>query len=166
MSTIVSSTLFLSGTTMVDWGTQVQRSLLFGSIMGPDIRETTLSLVSGLSDYQLPVAHAVHESEVMNMELLPKELLQQLPPMDTTADEEDPMVWVKFFCPDFSWAWYAIEFDGEDLFFGFVDGEFPELGYFRLSELLQTRGKLGCSIERDLHFTPCHLSVLRTQLGR
>ena len=122
----------------------------------------------GLDDYQLPTAHTVHdtESEVINMKLLTKELLQTLPPLYATEQEKDPMVWVKFFFPDFSWTWYATEFDGKDTFFGFVDGDFPELGYFSLSELLQNRGKLGYSIERDLHFKPCRLSILRAQLGR
>lgn len=71
------------------------------------------------------------------------------------------MVRVKFFYPDFSWTWYAIEFDGDDLFFGLVDGFEKELGYFRLSELLQNRGKFGMEIERDYYFTPCRLSTLK-----
>jgi hypothetical protein len=100
------------------------------------------------------------------MKLLTKELLQKLPPLYTTQDEEDPMVWAKFFFPDFSWTWYATEFDGKDTFFGFVDGDEPELGYFSLSELLNNRGVLGLSIERDLYFEPCRLSLLRAKLGR
>ena len=63
--------------------------------------------------------------------------------------------------PDFSWTWYAIEFDGDDIFFGFVDGFAKELGSFRLSELLENRGTFGLEIERDLHFTPKRLSELR-----
>jgi hypothetical protein len=60
----------------------------------------------------------------------------------------------------------AIEFDGEDLFFGFVNGDEPELGYFRLSELKANRGKMGFPIERDRNFTPCPLSVLRVARDR
>ena len=120
-------------------------------------------LLSGLGDYQLPAAH---ESEVMNMKLLTKELLQKLPPLYATENEQDPMVWAKFFFPDWSWTWYAIEFDGKDTFFGFVDGDFPELGYFSLSELVSNRGTLGLSIERDRSFAPCRLAVLRARLGR
>jgi len=100
------------------------------------------------------------------MKLLTKDLRKQLPSLYATENEKDPMVWAKFFFPDWSWTWYAIEFDGTDTFFGFVDGDFPELGYFRLSELLNNRGKLGLSIERDCYFKPCRLSALRTQLGR
>lgn len=100
------------------------------------------------------------------MMLLTKALRKQLPPLYTTQNEADPRVICKFFYPDFSWTWYAIEFDGEDLFFGFVDGDFPELGYFRLSELTSNRGKLGMPIERDRFFTPCRLSELQARLQR
>ena len=95
------------------------------------------------------------------MKLLTKALRKQLPPLYSTEGQKDPMVICKFFYPDFSWSWYAVEFDGEDLFFGFVDGDFPELGYFRLSELEANRGELGLPIERDLYFEPCRLSVIR-----
>ncbi len=94
-------------------------------------------------------------------ELLPTNVLSSLPPLGSTDEQPDPIVQVKFFFPDFSWTWYAIEFDGDDLFYGFVDGFEKELGYFRLSELMENRGKLGLEIERDFWFTPCPLSALR-----
>ena len=100
------------------------------------------------------------------MKLLTQELLQKLPPLYATEHVDDPMVICKFFYPDFSWSWYAIEFDGKDICFGFVDGDFPELGYFSLVELQNTRGKWGLPIERDLYCKPCRLSVLRAKLGR
>ena len=100
------------------------------------------------------------------MQLLTKEVRAKLPPLYSTEDEADPMVWAKFFYPDFSWTWYAIEFDGKDTFFGFVDGDEAELGYFSLSELLQNRGKMGLPVERDTHFTPCRLAALRSSIGR
>ena len=65
-----------------------------------------------------------------------------------------------FFYLDFSWTWYAIEFDGEDLFYGLVDGFENELAYFPPSKLMGNRGKLSCPIERDRFFTPCLLSEL------
>jgi hypothetical protein len=95
------------------------------------------------------------------MQLLTKALRQQLPRLGATENQADPLLICKFFYPDFSWSWYAIEFDGHDLFFGFVNGDYPELGYFQLSELKANRGKLGCPIERDRYFTPCPLSILR-----
>ena len=98
------------------------------------------------------------------MKLLTKKLRKRLPPLYTTEKEEDPMVICKFFFPDFHWTWYVIEFDGEDIFFGYVDGDFPELGYFSLSELKSVRGKLNLPIERDLYFKPCRLSALQKTL--
>lgn len=98
------------------------------------------------------------------MHLLTEELRSRLPKLDATERDPDPTVQAKFFYPDFSWTWYAIEFDGEDTFFGLVDGFERELGYFSLSELQHTCGKLGCPIERDLHVQPCRLSELRRQL--
>ena len=87
-------------------------------------------------------------------QLLPPEVSAALPPLGATEGMSELVAEVKFFYPDFGWTWYGIEFDGEDMFFGLVDGDVPELGYFRLSELLENRGKLGCAIERDLYFEP------------
>ncbi|MCC6170371.1 MAG: DUF2958 domain-containing protein [Caldilineaceae bacterium] len=100
------------------------------------------------------------------MKLLTNAILQRLPRLSDIAEDPDPMVQCKFFYPDFHWTWYAIAFDGKDIFFGFVDGDVPELGDFSLRELLSTRGKWGLPIERDLYFTPCRLSELRAKLGR
>ena len=93
-------------------------------------------------------------------DVLPQWLRKELPAFGETGEEDDPLVRAKFFYPDFSWTWYAIEFDGGDVFYGLVDGFEKELGNFRLSELLENRGKLGLEIERDLYFTPCRLSSL------
>jgi len=78
----------------------------------------------------------------------------------STANEEDPLVVCTFFSPAFSWTWYAIAFDGKDVFYGLVDGYERELGSFSLTELMQNHGKLGCAIERDRWFEPCRLSEL------
>ncbi len=58
----------------------------------------------------------------------------------------------------------ALEFDGEDIFHGLVDGDFVELGTFRLSELQRTRGMIGLHIERDCFFKPCRLSVVKDRI--
>ena len=100
------------------------------------------------------------------MQLLPQEVRDQLPALYATEEQPDPLVICKFFYPDFSWRWYAIEFAGSDIFFGWVDGDYPELGYFSLAELSQTRGKLGCRIERDCSFRPCRLSEVKKLRGR
>ncbi len=93
-------------------------------------------------------------------QLLPDEIRSRLPRPGAIKGEPDPMVWVKFFYPDFEWTWYATEFDGEDTFYGVVDGVEREFGCFTLSELLETRGTMGCEIERDLSFTPKRVSEL------
>jgi len=89
---------------------------------------------------------------------LTDELREKLPPLYSQEQEEDPLVICTFFTPDSNWTWYAFEFDGEDLFFGWVVGFEKELGYFLLSELVEARGPLGLPIERDLHFSPTQLS--------
>lgn len=89
-------------------------------------------------------------------QLLPPEVLAALPSLEASqADSLDQLfAQVKFFYPDFSWTWYGIAFDGDDLFYGLVDGFEKELGYFRLSELMGNHGKLGLEIERDFYFEP------------
>src|SRR5689334_23004307 len=61
------------------------------------------------------ITHSQRREEVMMMELLPEALRKQLPPLYSTEQKKDPMVWCKFFFPDFGWRWYALEFDGTDL---------------------------------------------------
>ncbi len=94
------------------------------------------------------------------MMLLTKKLRAKLPPLNATMMDDDPLVVCKFFYPDFGWTWYAIEFDGRDVFYGLVDGFEKELGSFSLTELRQNHGSLGCPIERDRYFAPCRLSTL------
>jgi len=99
------------------------------------------------------------------MELLPKEVREKLPPLYSQENEPDPLVIVKYFHPLSSWTWYATEGspEGEDfLFFGWVNGDFPELGYFSLNEM-QAVKVMGLGIERDLHFTPKKLSEVKKE---
>jgi hypothetical protein len=94
-------------------------------------------------------------------ELLTPELRAQLPALYAQEGNPNAIAYVKFFTPDSNWTWYASEFDGEDTFFGLVQGFEEELGYFSLSELQSTRTPLGLAIERDLHFKPTPISQLR-----
>lgn len=91
------------------------------------------------------------------MKLLTKAILKKLPALysDQNTACDDKICIVKFFDPCGSWTWYATEFDPETgIFFGWVDGQFPEWGNFALSEMAAYRGRFGLGIERDMYFTP------------
>jgi len=90
------------------------------------------------------------------MKLLTKDLRGKLPKLYATENTpvEEKTAVVKFFTPDSSWTWYAVEFDGDDQFFGWVHGHEKEWGYFSLKELESVLGPLGLPIERDLYFKP------------
>jgi hypothetical protein len=95
------------------------------------------------------------------MQLLTASVRAQLPALYSQEKSSDAIIYVKFFTPDSNWTWYATEFDGDDTFFGLVQAQEEELGYFSLSELESVRGPRGLPIERDLHFKPTLLSQLR-----
>src|ERR1035438_10302025 len=89
------------------------------------------------------------------MKLMTKELEIKFPAIYTNEekDPKDVLIIAKFFCPWGNWTWYATEYDPETgRFFGFVRGDFDELGYFSLQELESVRGPFGLGIERDLFF--------------
>jgi hypothetical protein len=91
------------------------------------------------------------------VKLLTQEILAKLPPLYSQEKKGlDAEVVVKFFTPDANAVWYATEFDGEDLFFGYADLGLGcgELGYFSLSELQSVKGAFGLHVERDLYWTP------------
>jgi Protein of unknown function (DUF2958) len=108
------------------------------------------------------------------MKLLTEELRKKLPPLYSQEHESDPLVICKFFHPLSPWTCYAYEgspvdangyYDTDEekvgfLFFGWVYGDFPEPGYFSLSEL-ESVNVMGLGIERDLHFTPMRLSEVK-----
>jgi len=103
------------------------------------------------------------------MKLMTKTVRKSLPPLYATEDNATAKAVVKYFDPTGACTWYAAEFDGEDIFFGFVDmgsGYDAELGYFSLSELESIKGAWGLGIERDLHFTPTLLSDIVERYGR
>jgi hypothetical protein len=96
------------------------------------------------------------------MELLTQEIREKLPKLYSTEHipEEDKILVVKFFTPDSGWTWYAVEFDGQDTFFGYVQGMENEWGYFSLKELEDAVGPLGLGIERDVFFEPTKFGKL------
>lgn len=96
------------------------------------------------------------------MELIPKEVKEQIPSLYTTENQNNPTVFVKLFLD--SWTWYITELsiDG-DIAFGYVISPFcsGELGYFSLEEIKNIKGILGIGVERDLSFKPTRLSVIK-----
>jgi len=100
------------------------------------------------------------------MMLLTQENKKNLPALYSQDGKgTEAVAHVKFFDPCGSWTWYATEFDGQDLFFGLVDGHEKELGYFSLSELSSIRGRFGLGIERDRNWKPRKLSEIAPELS-
>ena len=99
------------------------------------------------------------------MKLLTKKIRKKLPRLysqDSLGGKA--VVHLKIFTPDANWTWYITEHDGEDTFFGLVDGHEKELGYFSLSELKKVRGGLGLPVERDLYWRPKMLEEIAPEL--
>jgi hypothetical protein len=96
------------------------------------------------------------------MQLLTKEIRKRLPPLGSNEETppEEMIAQVKFFTPDSGWTWYGVEFDGTDVFWGWVQGVEEEFGTFSLSELQSVRGTLGLPVERDKFFEPTPLKEL------
>ena len=91
------------------------------------------------------------------MELIPKEIKEQISSLYATENQNNPTVFVKLFLD--SWTWYITELsiDG-DIAFGYVISPFgAELGYFSLDEIRS----LGIGVERDLSFKPTKLSIIK-----
>jgi hypothetical protein len=120
------------------------------------------------------IARRNANDRIRGIKLLPKEIRKILPPLYAQDGKgAAAVVYVKFFTPDNSWTWLATE--GEPIldesgnevdfqFFGLVQGQFEELGYFNLKELEEVRGPMGLPIERDLHFTPTTLGQIAPHL--
>jgi hypothetical protein len=101
--------------------------------------------------------------KIRGMKLLPNEIREILPPLYAQDGKGGKAIaYVKFFIG--SWTWHATEFDGEDTFFGLVEGFEKELGYFSLSEMENTKGPMGLPIERDLHFKPKMLEEIAPEM--
>lgn len=105
------------------------------------------------------------------MMMLTKENRQTLPRLYSQDGKgEDATVFVKYFAPWSFWTWYATEGEpvrdetGKEIdfmFFGWVFGDYPELGNFVLSELENVKGPMGLKIERDRYFDPQPLSKVK-----
>jgi len=92
--------------------------------------------------------------------LLTQELREALPKLREQEGSVDPTVFAKFFFPTSGWTWFVTEGEEKDddfLFYGYVIGFEPELGYFTLRELEEINVN-GIVIERDYCFEPSKLS--------
>ena len=110
-----------------------------------------------------------HNDRLRGHQLLTKEIAKRLPGLlQTDGQGGEAIVQAKFFTPDSSFTWYALEYDPvQRLFFGWVIDEraphFAELGSFSRDELEEVRGPLGLPIERDLWFKPKSLKEIQAQ---
>lgn len=97
------------------------------------------------------------------MELIPENLLNQIPDLYDTERTINPTCHIKLFTPDSIFTWYIIEISKEDkqTCYGLVKGFESELGYFSLKELESIRGNLGLGVEMDMSFTPTSLGIVR-----
>ena len=95
------------------------------------------------------------------MELIPKEIKNQIPKLYETEDQKDPTVFCKLFLD--GWTWYITELSiDNDICFGYVVTPYGrELGYFSLKEIHELKGSLGIGVERDLSFKSTPLSIIK-----
>jgi len=119
----------------------------------------------GATTVSRPTQKSTSRKRPHRMQLLTNEIRRKLPPLGSQDGKGGKAVaYVKFFTPDSNWTWCATEFDGEDTFFGLVEGQEKELGYFSLAELEGARGPMGLPIERDLHWTPRTLEEIAPEM--
>lgn len=99
-----------------------------------------------------------------------KDLLEKndVPKLYETEDikSDEKIVKLKFHDIEGTWEWYVVEAEIENndiLFFGYVNGHYPELGYFRLSEF-ESVNKPYSRIQLELDFTEKALAQIKREL--
>lgn len=86
----------------------------------------------------------------------------KVPPLYSQDGAGDAaVVRVKLFSPYSNYTWYILEFYGEDQCFGWVEGPYPEYGYFSLTELANARRGSVPLVERDRYFVPTTIGAIR-----
>ncbi|MGE0052010.1 MAG: DUF2958 domain-containing protein [Arcobacter sp.] len=93
--------------------------------------------------------------------LIPKNLLNRIPKLYETEEQNNPIAYVKLFLD--GWTWFITEISiDNNICFGYVISPFgTELGYFSLEEIKSIKGTLGIGVERDLSFKPTKLSIIK-----
>ena len=100
------------------------------------------------------------------MNIIPSDVRARIPELGSTADMQDPTVWVKLTVPGVGWTWYIIEMhlvDADAIFYGYAIGWDETLEHFNLSDLEQIAAVEGISLVCDLTFEPCPLSAVQTK---
>ena len=95
-------------------------------------------------------------------------LINKLPQLGETAEEENPKAYLRFVNQIGRGEWYAIEMsiiDGDMLMFGYVKSplgeDCDEFGTFTLNQLLEVNNSLGFDvIDLDLQFKPCKIQEI------
>ena len=110
----------------------------------------------------IPANRRAANNRIRGMKLLPCKIRERLPSLGGQDGKGGKAVaYAKCFTPDSSFTWFITEGSPvrdknndvvDYILFGLVDGQFKELGYFKLSELESVRGPMGLPIERDLHW--------------
>lgn len=99
------------------------------------------------------------------MKFITKQIENQLAkyPIYSQDSKGDEAVAVcKFFLQGYTWYVLEANKNGNDYeFFGIVDGEYKEYGYFTLSELQSLRGRWGLTVERDMYFKPTQVKDIK-----
>ena len=95
------------------------------------------------------------------MKLITKKIEDQLAKYPLYSQDnkgENAIAVCKFFLQGYTWYVLEAQKNGSDYeFFGIVDGEDKEYGYFTLSELQSLRGHWGLTVERDIYFKPTEI---------
>lgn len=87
------------------------------------------------------------------MKIITKEIAKKL---DANCGKPNQVPVLKLFTPWAGATWLVTERDSDDpdMLFGLADlGQgYPEIGYFRLSEIMSLKGPFGLRVERDRHW--------------
>lgn len=84
--------------------------------------------------------------------------LERLPKLYSTEETplKDKVIHMHFFLGGCDW--YVAEFDGQDIFFGYVilngDRDMAEWGNFSFEEIKKLKLASGLEVDRDLHWEP------------
>jgi hypothetical protein len=75
---------------------------------------------------------------------------------------KDIKIVLKLFNPTGAGTWYLYEKEDDDIYWGFVnldDPEMAEIGTVSMSELMAYKGPFGLGIERDMFFKPLSITL-------